>query len=41
LAGCFKSPYDDKVLTLSLFERVGYEGPPNVIYFKLSGGNLK
>ena len=35
--GYIQSPYEDRIVILTKYERVGYEGPPNVIYFKING----
>lgn len=40
IAGCFISPYEDRIVILVRSERWGYEGPPNVVEYKLYGANL-
>lgn len=40
IAGCFLSPYEDRIAILVRSERWGYEGPPNIIEYKLYGTNL-
>ncbi len=40
LIGHIKNPYEDRICIIHTEERRGYEGPPNVIYFKLSGCDL-
>ncbi len=40
IAGCFISPYEDRVAVLVKSERWGYEGPPNLVEFELFGTNL-
>lgn len=40
LIGHIKNPYEDRVCIIHTEERRGYEGPPNVVYFKLSGCDL-
>jgi hypothetical protein len=39
--GLFKSPFEDRVAVLDGAEYRGYEGPPNVLRFKLMGCKLK
>lgn len=40
IAGCFISPYEDRIAILVRSERWGYEGPPNVVEYKIYGANL-
>ncbi len=40
VVGQFKSPYENRIAVLVSTEQIGYEGPPNVIAFKLVGANL-
>ena len=40
LAGHLKNPYEDRMCVVYYEERRGYEGPPNVVYFILSGCHL-
>lgn len=40
VVGQFKSPYENRIAVLVSTEQIGYEGPPNVITFKLVGANL-
>ncbi len=38
--GYLLSPFDDRVVVIYQRERVGYEGPPNVVFFDLIGSDL-
>lgn len=38
--GYLMSPYDDRIVVVLQQERMGYEGPPNVVYFELIGSDL-
>lgn len=40
IAGCIISPYEDRIVVIVRNERMGYEGPPNIIEFEISGNNL-
>ena len=40
VAGHIISPYEDRLLVILKNERWGWEGPPNVVYFTLTGSNL-
>ncbi len=40
IAGVMQSPFDDKIAIILQQERPGYEGPPNVITFRIIGTNL-
>jgi hypothetical protein len=40
LPGYLQSPYDDRIVVVFRKERVGYEGPPNVVYFELFGSDM-
>jgi hypothetical protein len=40
LPGYLLSPFDDRIVVVFRKERVGYEGPPNVVYFELLGSDL-
>lgn len=39
--GVFKSPFEDRIAVLDAAEYRGYEGPPNVLKFKMVGCQLK
>jgi len=41
VVGYIKSPYEDRIVVIHTEERRGYEGPPNVVYFKLTGCHLR
>ncbi len=38
--GYLLSPFDDRIVVIYQKERVGYEGPPNVVFFDLIGSDL-
>jgi len=38
--GSIISPFEEKMVVITYLERVGYEGPPNVIQFLITGCNL-
>jgi len=38
--GYLLSPYDDRIVVLLQQERMGYEGPPNIVFFELIGTDL-
>lgn len=40
IAGCLISPYEDRIAVIVRNERIGYEGPPNIIEFEVFGTNL-
>ena len=40
IPGYLLSPFDDRVVVIYQKERVGYEGPPNVVFFDLIGTDL-
>ncbi len=40
VSGYIKSPFEDRIIIICKFERWGYEGPPNVMFFKLAGCDL-
>ena len=41
VVGQLKSPHENKIAVLVSTEQIGYEGPPNVITFKIVGANLE
>lgn len=41
IEGYFASPYEDRIAVLHTQETRGYEGPPNVVAFTISGADLK
>ncbi|MFN8258184.1 MAG: hypothetical protein U0W24_21025 [Bacteroidales bacterium] len=40
IPGYLLSPFDDRIVIVFQKERVGYEGPPNVVFFDLIGSDL-
>jgi hypothetical protein len=40
IPGFILCPFDDRVVVILRKERIGYEGPPNVVYFELFGSDL-
>jgi len=40
IAGVLISPHEDRIVVILKKERSGYEGPPNVIFYTITGGNL-
>ena len=38
--GFLMCPFDDRIVVILRKERIGYEGPPNVVYFELVGSDL-
>ncbi len=40
IAGVILSPFNDKIAIVLQQERPGYEGPPNVVTFRIIGSNL-
>ena len=40
LSGHFESPFEDRIAIIYYLIKRGYEGPPNVINFKISGSHL-
>jgi hypothetical protein len=40
IPGFLMCPFDDRIVIIFQKERIGYEGPPNVVYFDLVGSDL-
>ena len=40
ISGCIISPYEDRIAVVVKSERMGYEGPPNILEFQIFGTNL-
>jgi len=40
IPGFILCPFDDRVVVIVRKERIGYEGPPNIVYFELFGSDL-
>jgi len=40
VAGYLLSPHEERIAVIIKNERTGYEGPPNVIYYTITGSNL-
>jgi hypothetical protein len=40
IPGFILCPFDDRIVVILRKERIGYEGPPNVVYFDLFGSDL-
>lgn len=40
IPGFLLSPFDDRIVVICKKDRIGYEGPPNVVYFELFGSDL-
>jgi hypothetical protein len=38
--GFLMCPFDDRIVVICKKDRIGYEGPPNVVYFELIGSDL-
>lgn len=40
IPGYLMCPFDDRIVVIYKKDRIGYEGPPNVVYFRLIGSDL-
>jgi hypothetical protein len=40
IPGFLLCPFDDRIIVICKKERIGYEGPPNVVYFELIGSDM-